>query len=547
MPPKRQRTAEGDAERKRQHAENMRMRRANRSEEQRLEERERNAENKRNRIANLSAEERSIERERRAEIERNRVASLSEEQRSLERERHAEIERNRVANLSEEKRSIERERRAEIERNRVASRSEEQCSIERERHAEIERNRVASLSEEQRSLERVRHAEIERNRVASLSEEQRSVELQRNSKNKRHRAANMATPQRIEQRRANVAAASTSRAATRLRNLNQTIHAASINRFNEADIQQHTCGELNVPCSFCGAKHFLKERPQDKKFTQCCQKGKNIRSINSALAFASMGANIAPGQIYHRTGSLHPTNGDQRKCAQLYILDPDEACDQRMMIRENAHCNAEIMRELSSFMAQNNPFAKAFKMLYEVEKECLAEATLNGVEPATVAMAIVQDRNSDQRRYNAPLVNEVAVLFQNADGEPPLERDILIHCRPNENDLNPKRTERINILDPNLEPMVYPLLFPYGDQSWGIDLKLNRPPSLANMRQPFANPRTRITQMQYYGYRLSIRDELNPFLCAGKLTQQYFVDAYVKTEANRLNFCRQNQGTLRAE
>ncbi|XP_021950614.1 uncharacterized protein LOC110847857 [Folsomia candida] len=496
MPPKRQRTAEGDAERKRQHAENMRMRRANRSEEQRLEERERNAENKRNRIANLSAEERSIERERRAEIERNRVASLSEEQRSLERERHAEIERNRVANLSEEKRSIERERRAEIERNRVASRSEEQCSIERERHAEIERNRVASLSEEQRSLERVRHAEIERNRVASLSEEQRSVELQRNSKNKRHRAANMATPQRIEQRRANVAAASTSRAATRLRNLNQTIHAAS---------------------------------------------------INSALAFASMGANIAPGQIYHRTGSLHPTNGDQRKCAQLYILDPDEACDQRMMIRENAHCNAEIMRELSSFMAQNNPFAKAFKMLYEVEKECLAEATLNGVEPATVAMAIVQDRNSDQRRYNAPLVNEVAVLFQNADGEPPLERDILIHCRPNENDLNPKRTERINILDPNLEPMVYPLLFPYGDQSWGIDLKLNRPPSLANMRQPFANPRTRITQMQYYGYRLSIRDELNPFLCAGKLTQQYFVDAYVKTEANRLNFCRQNQGTLRAE
>ncbi|OXA46565.1 hypothetical protein Fcan01_18730 [Folsomia candida] len=185
------------------------------------------------------------------------------------------------------------------------------------------------------------------------------------------------------------------------------------------------------------------------------------------------------------------------------------------------------MRELGSFMAQNNPFAKAFKMLHEVEKECLAEAALHGVAPATVAMAIVQDRKSDQRRYNVPRVNEVAVIFQNADGEPPLERDILIHCRPNENDSNPKRTERINILDPNLEPMVYPLLFPYGDQSWGIDLKLNRPPSLANMRRASANPRTRITQR--------------------KLTQQYFVDAYVKTEANRLNFCRQNQSTLRAE
>ncbi|XP_053149066.1 uncharacterized protein LOC128343664 [Hemicordylus capensis] len=57
----------------------------------------------------------------------------------------------------------------------------------------------------------------------------------------------------------------------------------------------------------------------------------------------------------------------------------------------------------------------------------------------------------------------------------------------------------------------------------------------------------RVSQMQYYGYRLSIRDVYNPFLNAGRLTQQYIVDTYVKTEANRLNYVRQNQPKLRVE
>ena len=47
--------------------------------------------------------------------------------------------------------------------------------------------------------------------------------------------------------------------------------------------------------------------------------------------------------------------------------------------------------------------------------------------------------------------------------------------------------------------------------------------------------------------RFSIRDSFNPFLSAGKLTQQYFVDAYVKTEGNRLNYIRPSQIKLRVE
>ena len=75
----------------------------------------------------------------------------------------------------------------------------------------------------------------------------------------------------------------------------------------------------------------------------------------------------------------------------MYILDPDEACAQRMAL--NDKCNPDLMAELSRYMADNNPFAEACKMLFEVEQECIRDAELNATEPTTVAMAIVQDRN----------------------------------------------------------------------------------------------------------------------------------------------------------
>ncbi|CAF4768133.1 unnamed protein product, partial [Rotaria sp. Silwood2] len=53
--------------------------------------------------------------------------------------------------------------------------------------------------------------------------------------------------------------------------------------------------------------------------------------------------------------------------------------------------------------------------------------------------------------------------------------------------------------------------------------------------------------LQFYSYRLAIRQTFSAIHYAEKLFQQYIVDAYVKTEQNRLAFHRQNQKTLRAE
>lgn len=87
------------------------------------------------------------------------------------------------------------------------------------------------------------------------------------------------------------------------------------------------------------------------------------------------------------------------------------------------------MAELSSLIAEINPIAQAYKMLHELETASNAEADAAGIPRPDINMAIVQNRNSDPRRYNAPRFNEVAVVFENPNGEPPLERDLLIHCR----------------------------------------------------------------------------------------------------------------------
>ncbi|GBN04007.1 hypothetical protein AVEN_257595-1 [Araneus ventricosus] len=87
--------------------------------------------------------------------------------------------------------------------------------------------------------------------------------------------------------------------------------------------------------------------------------------------------------------------------------------------------------------------------------------------------------------------------------------------------------------------MTYPLPFPRGECSWNTGME--------HVEERRTAKRTRVTQLQYYAYRLSQRNGFSILHNNGKLFQQYIVDAYVKTEGSRLHFLRQNQEDLRIE
>ncbi|XP_065317560.1 uncharacterized protein LOC135925912 [Gordionus sp. m RMFG-2023] len=336
-------------------------------------------------------------------------------------------------------------------------------------------------------------------------------------------------------------------------------------------VQEHYCGLLNTKCDYCDSLNFLLEKPTDGKFKNCCHKGKvkipsiryipflqdllsnsnnefhsnfmkYIRSYNSSLTFASMGAQISNslnpgpycfrihGQIYHRTSHLYPSTGMPPKFAQLYVLETTQAVNGRLHMKENSGCNEDLLKRLDILIRQNNPFSISFKTLGEIEKEEKNRAIQENRPVQKINMIFCADRSSDKRRYNIPNIDEVAMIFTNDDGEPPF---IKVYPRVDGSDLI-----NINILSPNLDPMVYPLLFPFGDPGWKPDLK----------GEDTGRTRANISLLQFKIFRLAIREnEFNPIPFAGKLSQQYIVDSYLQVEANNLNFIRQNQPKLRVD
>ncbi|TBU00526.1 hypothetical protein CWI38_0888p0020 [Hamiltosporidium tvaerminnensis] len=193
------------------------------------------------------------------------------------------------------------------------------------------------------------------------------------------------------------------------------------------------------------------------------------------------------------------------------------------------------MKKISSLM-KSNLFAHAFKMMYEAEE---AQKYLKPNIETQIQMAIVQNRKTDLRRYNAQRCNEVAVVFVSGDGEPPIDRDLLVHLRPEDTTI--PETRRIEYRHRNLDALSYTLLFSYGEQTWGVNIKLY------NARRKGVNAHKNVTLKQYYSYYLQLRDELDPLLRAGRLTQQYVVDAYCKAEVDDLNYALTHQKKLRAE
>ena len=104
----------------------------------------------------------------------------------------------------------------------------------------------------------------------------------------------------------------------------------------------------------------------------------------------------------------------------------------------------------------------------------------------------------------------------------PSNRDILLSQRDG-------NLQKIFELHPSYDLLHYALLFPKNDDGWHANIPLIG-----------SGKRKRVTQMQFYSYRLQIRDE-NWIQSAGQLYQQYIVDQYAKIEQNHLNYLRQNQ------
>ncbi|XP_021992293.1 uncharacterized protein LOC110889094 [Helianthus annuus] len=276
---------------------------------------------------------------------------------------------------------------------------------------------------------------------------------------------------------------------------------------------------------------------------------KNIRRYNSMFSFTSIGGKVdksinkgnAPyifrlgGQNYHRMGSLLPEDGSKPKFSQLYIYDTDnELSNRHSAFGESNRASStnsldldlQVIQHIQNMLDSENVLVKTYRMVRDFFKDnCNAELKLR----------LIGRRQQDGRTYNLPTASEVAALIVGDIGDSLENRDIIVETKSG-------GLQRISELHPSYLALQYPLLFPYGDDCYRIDIPHR------GVTPSTSTKRTYVTMREFFAYRIQDRHGVfSLILNSRRLFQQFLVDAYTMIETERLNYIRFQQKVLRCD
>ena len=185
-----------------------------------------------------------------------------------------------------------------------------------------------------------------------------------------------------------------------------------------------------------------------------------------------------------------------------------------------------IIQFLKEMLDENNVLVKSYRMIRDRFHEN---------PDMEVKLRLLGRRMKDGRTYNLPTTSEVAALIVGDIDEAFEKRDIMVETTSG-------TLQRINELHPSYLALQYPLLFPYGDDGYRVDI-LHR-----GLSPSTSNKRPMVTMREYFAF--IIQDRVNIFsliLNAKRLFQQFIVDAYTMIESERLYYIRGQQNNLRCE
>ena len=193
----------------------------------------------------------------------------------------------------------------------------------------------------------------------------------------------------------------------------------------------------------------------------------NIRTYNASFAFCSFKATADEtltagsiytmkimGMIYHRIGPLLPTENKNIKAAQIYIHDGQHKEDQTQARQSYSDKLLPITLKLINWILTydcTNPYIEQFHKAGRMLKE-------NPKIPLQIV--IDTSREVDKRTYNRPTTNEIAVLIPTqVDLETQQKRQIIVFEKNG-------TLKIINVNRASYDPLMYVLMFPYGQLGW---------------------------------------------------------------------------------
>ncbi|XP_074314587.1 uncharacterized protein LOC141649809 [Silene latifolia] len=272
-----------------------------------------------------------------------------------------------------------------------------------------------------------------------------------------------------------------------------------------------------------------------------------IRMYNSCFQFTSMGAKVdqsvnrgrgcyvfrISGQVNHWAGSLLPTNDKAPSFLQLYVYDSSSELQMRANTvgkqEGSPDLDPDILSGLKQMLDDVSPLAHMFRTAGERLKED---------DNLQLSIRLIGTRENKPRVYNKPTTSEIAALIVGDTSDNSAGRDIIIEHRSD-------GLQRINELHPSYMALQYPLLFPYGEDSFYIGIKYYYDETSSNKKK---RKRESVTMREYYAYRLQQRlSDGYALQRGGKLLQQFIVDCCCAIESERLWYIRRNQSSIRCD
>ncbi|CAH1415538.1 unnamed protein product [Lactuca virosa] len=234
-------------------------------------------------------------------------------------------------------------------------------------------------------------------------------------------------------------------------------------------------------------------------------------------------------------GSLLPTGGSSPKFCQLYIYDTENEISNRSTSiggSTNASTSSSrpydlpIIEFLKVMLDSNNALVKSYRMVRD---------SLHENRGSNLKLRLIGKREQDGRTYNLPTSSEVAALIVGDIHNSIEKRDIIVETSSG-------LLKCISELHPSYLALQYPLLFPYGDDGYRVDILHRGITSSSNSKRPTC------TMREFFAYRIQDRDQsFSLILNAKRLFQQFLVDGYTMIESERLFFIRKQQKILRCE
>ncbi|CAH1415218.1 unnamed protein product [Lactuca virosa] len=114
----------------------------------------------------------------------------------------------------------------------------------------------------------------------------------------------------------------------------------------------------------------------------------------------------------------------------------------------------DIIEDLKVMLDSNNVLVSSYRMVRD---------TFTKNPQVDLKLRIIGKRDRDGRTYNLPTASEVAALIVGDISDSIENRDIVVQTKSG-------FLQRISELHPSYLPLQYPLLFPYGDDGYNIDI-----------------------------------------------------------------------------